>query len=252
MAKHRALHPIRLARDQVLVRYYDHGGRERLASLQEAGLLRFEDLPPAREIPSYAGQRHTPGRYWSASGNRMVGYESWLEGQWMRLLDFDPTVANFVSQPFILEGVDQDGHWLHVPDLFARRTDGTVMLVDVKADRFAATPRATRQRERTENACRTLGWDYQWVTEPDPLTIATVSWLAGYRRPLNAAAPLADPILDLARSPIPIGQLVSFQRAPEIARPVVYHLMWHHRLLFDATLPLRDTTLVRASPGGTR
>ncbi|MFJ4912894.1 hypothetical protein [Streptomyces sp. NPDC088726] len=40
---------------------------------------------------------------------------------------------------------------------------------------------------------------------------------------------------------------MSFQPVPELARAVVYHLMWHHRLAFDQTRPLRDHTHVRAA-----
>ena len=43
----------------------------------------------------------------SAAGGRpttrsLVGYESWLERDWLMLLDFDPDVVGIAAQPFWL------------------------------------------------------------------------------------------------------------------------------------------------------
>ncbi len=250
----RTLRPITFAPAQLFVRYYDAAETERLIPASQAPLVRFEDCLPAREIPSYVGMRHTPGSYWAASCDVVLDYESFLEAQWMRLLDFDSKVAALAAQPFVFEGADAQGEWTHVPDLFVRRTDGTVLLLDVKNPEQLAKPRVVQQAQRTRQACQGLGWDYRMVGDPDPQLWATVEWLGGYRRPLHATASLVDPILALAAQPIAIEDLVDFPHDPEIARPVVYHLMWHHRLLFDTTHPLRDHTRVWAatSPERTR
>jgi hypothetical protein len=50
----------------------------------------FEDRAPVPSLPSYRGQRHFPGLLWSASMDRHVGFESWLERDHAILLDFDP------------------------------------------------------------------------------------------------------------------------------------------------------------------
>jgi len=247
----RTLRPVRRSgHDRALVHYYDAGGTERLIPARQAARVAFEDALPAREIPSYAGQHHTPGHYWSATTDRMMGYESYLESKWMKLLDFDPEATAFSAQPFTIEAHDVEGRWEHTPDLFVRRSDGSALLVDVKHDDRIPVPAVVRQARRTTELCRQLGWDYAMVGEPDPLRWATVSWLAGYRRPLHAGKDLAGPLLQLARQPVPIGKLVSFQTLPELARSVVYHLMWHHHLAFDSTRPLRDHTRVYAARAG--
>ncbi|GAA2657668.1 TnsA-like heteromeric transposase endonuclease subunit [Streptomyces lunalinharesii] len=247
----RTLRPIHTAEDHSYLHYVDPAGTERLTAAEHAATVAFEDALPIRAIPSYAGQRHTPGHYWSASTDRLVGYESYLESKWMKLLDFDPQVAAFSAQPFTLESRDAEGTWRHTPDLFVRRGDGTALVLDVKDDAHLATPTVRRQARRTAAVCRTVGWEYAMAGEPDPLRWATVAWLAGYRRPLRAGAALVDAVLELAGQPVAVGELVSFQPVPELARAVVYHLMWHHRLTFDATRPLRDHTRVhRADVGG--
>jgi hypothetical protein len=243
----RTLRPVRTARDRAYLHYLDPGGSERLVPAGHAALVAFEDALPAREIPSYAGQHHTPGHYWSAATDRMVGYESYLESKWMKLIDFDPNTAAFSAQPFTIEAQDAEGDWEHTPDMFVRRRNGSALLVDVKDDGRMQVPAVVRQAERTADLCRTIGWDYTMVGEPDPLRWATVSWLAGYRRPLRGGKDLTGPLLELAQRPVPIGELVSFQSVPELARAVVYHLMWHHQLTFDPTRPLRDHTRVHTA-----
>ncbi|MFE0448148.1 TnsA-like heteromeric transposase endonuclease subunit [Streptomyces fungicidicus] len=242
------LRPVRHASQRLFIHYYDASGTERLLPADQAADVSFETCLPARDIPSYAGQMHTPGFYWAASSDTVLGYESYLEARWMKLLDFDANVACFAAQPFIFEGIDADGTWTHYPDLFVRRTDGSVLLLDVKNPEQMDKPKVQQQARRTATACQRLGWDYQMVGEPDPQLWATVEWLAGYRRPLNAAAPTADILLFRAQHPVTIGELLALWPEPQLERAVTYHLMWHHRLLCDLTRPLRDHTRVWAAP----
>ncbi|MEU3441748.1 TnsA-like heteromeric transposase endonuclease subunit [Streptomyces griseoincarnatus] len=239
---------MRHASHQLYLHFYDGGGTERLLPADQASQVRFETCLPARDFPTYEGQQHTPGSYWAASSDSVLDYESYLECRWMKLLDFDAKVACFSAQPFIFEGVDGDTTWSHYPDLFVRRTDDSVLLLDVKNPEQIDKPRVRLQAARTQAACRQLGWDYQMVGEPDEQLWATVEWLAGYRRPLNAAAPVAPVLLFRAQQPLSIAELLSLWPEPDIERAVTYHLMWHHRLLFDVTRPLRDHTIVWAAP----
>jgi len=50
------------------------------------------------------------------------------------LLDFDPAVAAFSSQPFTLLWHDGRRERRHTPDFFARLADGTGLVVDVRPD----------------------------------------------------------------------------------------------------------------------
>lgn len=240
----RTLRPLRYGAGTLCVRYYDADGTEHLVAAQNASAVDFASCTPARDIPSYVGQHHTPGLYWSASSDRHVAYESFLELKWMKLLDHDPHVALFTSQPFTLKGADAHGRWRHTLDLFVRRTDGSVLIVDVKNPLSLSKPSVIQQADRTAEACRRIGWDYQMVGDIAPQRWANIEWLAGYRRPLRSCAHLADPLLALADRPVAVGDLVSFQPAPELARPVVYHLLWHNRLACDLDQPLRDHTRV--------
>ncbi|MEV0269716.1 TnsA-like heteromeric transposase endonuclease subunit [Hamadaea sp. NPDC050747] len=80
------------------------------------GGLPFEDIAPAREFPTFKGQRNFPGRWWSSTVGGHVGYESWLERDHVKLLDFDPAVVRIASQPFWLSWPTDRGPRKHLPD----------------------------------------------------------------------------------------------------------------------------------------
>lgn len=115
-----------------MVRYIDAGGDEHYAGLAEAASVPFENGRMARNIPAYRDIAHTPGRYWAATTGELVEFESHLEEKWLTMLDFDAAVTGFSSQPMELEAADGLGSWNHIPGIFARRADGSVLLLDVK------------------------------------------------------------------------------------------------------------------------
>jgi hypothetical protein len=110
------------------VAYLTEDGEQHRTTLPDAWATRFEWCLPARRFPSYKGQRHFNGRWWSSTMSQHVGYESWLERDLnLMLLDHDPAVVAVASQPFWLFWLVGEGKVRsHVPDYFARlATDRT-------------------------------------------------------------------------------------------------------------------------------
>lgn len=70
--------------------FVDADGVERREPLGSAVEVAFEAVAPVRSFPSYRGQRHYPGLWWSSTTGEHVGFESWLERDEAMLLDFDP------------------------------------------------------------------------------------------------------------------------------------------------------------------
>jgi hypothetical protein len=241
--------PARSARAPLLLRYLGSDGGPRFVTVDRADEVAFEDCPPVRRIPHYRGSAHTPGEYWSATTGGLIAYESFLESKWMMLLDFDPDIVAFCGQPFTFDGVDTVGAFTHTPDLFARRADGGGLLLDVKNPNEIGKPDVVLQARRTTAVCERIGWQYRMVGEPDRQPMANIAWLAGFRRPLHAGAELIAPLLGLAAQPVSLAELLRFQPVPELARPVVFYLLWHHRLTFDLQQPLRETTVLHTAPG---
>lgn len=80
------------------VRYVSAEGEDVSTSLGEVAGDRVVHGLPVRTIPSFPGQRHYPGLFWSAGGH--IGYESLMELDRLWLADFDPRARagqHFVS-----------------------------------------------------------------------------------------------------------------------------------------------------------
>ena len=168
------------------------------------------------------------------------------------LLDFDPQVVGFASQPFWLAWRDArgGGERSHAPDFFARLNDGTGLVVDCRP--------AGRRDERSlesfaamQRACEATGWAYRLVGELDPVRAANLRWLAGYRHRRYGEPPgVAEAVAAAFMVPGPlVGQAASAGDPIEVLPPV-FHLLWRGRLAADLSRPLNDRTLVSA--GGHR
>lgn len=81
---------------------FAHGQDEQRLPLTMTLSVPFESCRPVRDFPSYKGQRHYSGRWWTATTGTLVGYESWLERDTLVMLDFDADVVGIASQPFWL------------------------------------------------------------------------------------------------------------------------------------------------------
>jgi hypothetical protein len=75
------------------IAYVDAESGARRLALIDAWSMPFEECMPVRGFPSYKGQRNHVGRWCAATTGSLVGYESWLERDWLMLLDFDPDVV---------------------------------------------------------------------------------------------------------------------------------------------------------------
>ncbi|MEV0826353.1 TnsA-like heteromeric transposase endonuclease subunit [Nonomuraea rubra] len=229
------------------VRYVAEGGGLRRISLDEAGRVRFEAASPARGFASYKGQRNFPGLWWSATVGGHVGYESWLERDHLMLLDFDPTVVGISSQPFWLSWSTDEGKVRsHAPDYFARRADGSAMVVDCRPlERIK--PRDAVKFEATRRACERLGWEYCVVGAVDAVVAANVRWLSGYRHPRHARDELAATLLAAFDEPAELMAGAQAVGDPIAVLPVLFHLLWQHELVTDLSVPLHPLAHISAT-----
>jgi hypothetical protein len=209
--------------------------------------LAFERVAPVRGFASFRGQRNRPGLWWFASTGEHVGHESWLERDRLMALDADPEVVGVASQPFWLRWTAESGRAVrHCPDFFARRADGTGVVIDVRADQrvgeqdaavFAATARW----------CADVGWEFQRVGELAPVHAANLRWLSGYRHPRFAQLEVAARLGEAFAGP---GSLLAGAAAagdPVAVLPVLFGMLWRGALAADLERDLLGpATLVRA------
>jgi hypothetical protein len=200
---------------------------------------------PVRSFRSYRGQRSFSGWWWLASSARHVGFESWLERDNVMVLDADPGVVAVVSQPFRLwwsDGVKPRPR-RHVPDYFVRRVDGSVLVVDVRADDRIGEDDAALFAA-TEVACGSVGWEYRRVGVVEPGLAANLRWLAGYRHPRNRIEPVAAGLMETFATARSVFEGASMVGDPIAVLPTLFHMLWTGELTVDLTVRLDPRSVV--------
>ena len=138
----------------------------------------------------------------------------------------------------------------HAPDFFARRTDGTGVVVDVRADdrigdRDAAVFAATAQ------VCAQVGWGYQRAGELGPVQAANLRWLSGYRHRRFAQPGLAARLGEVFAEPGPLLAGAAAAGDPVAVLPVLFGMLWRGELAADLEASvLGAATLVHARRSG--
>lgn len=133
------------------------------------------------------------------------------------LLDFDPAVTGLPSQPSRLFRVAENGKGIpHAPDCFARRQDGSAIVVDCRpADR--RKPRDRVKFEATQKACDPLGGDSRLAGTPeDPILVAHVWWPAGYRHPRHRLELVVSMLRNMFAEPQPFMAAPAWRRIPSL------------------------------------
>lgn len=209
--------------------------------------LPFEFAEPIRNFPAYRGRRAHQGRYWFSRSHSRVNHESLFEKTALRVLDFRGDIAKVSSNPFWLLWAKDSGPKRHAPDFFARRTNGSVLVVDVKPE-HRITDDDRIQHVRTREVCVELGWDYEEFTTMDPVVDRNLRLLSGYSRPQfafePAAAHTAVTVLEAAETGrVRLADLLDAVCAGSglddaIGLCGIYHMTWHGHLRMDLAHPL--------------
>src|SRR5260370_39590378 len=167
------------------------------------------------------------------------------------MLDFDPEVAGIVSQPFWLHWHDGRRPRRHCPDYVVRRSDGTAMVIDVRAeDRIE--PEDAEAFAAMEVACAQAGWRFGRLGAAGAVVTANVRWLSRYRHP-RCAGPdgLAGAVMAAFDQPAALWDGAAAVGDRVAGLPVVFHLLWRHDLAAGLTARLGPSTLVcRGRRGG--
>ena len=175
-------------------------GAEEIRPLAEVAVDDIVASAPWRTFRWHGGQQHYSGTYWAASESGLVIYESRLELARLIFADFDVEVQRIAAQPFLLRCPVDGKERRHIPDYLLLTNTGPV-IVDVKPRRRLASKTVAFTFEWTRSVLTARGWRYEVWSEPPPIELENVRFLAGYRR-----AWLFDPdVLDVVRSVVREG-----------------------------------------------
>ena len=226
------------------------GGAWQREPLTSCSGMRFEEVLPARPFRFEKGLRSFAGWWYFGTTGTHVGFESWLERDHLMLMDFDPDVLAVSSQPFWLRWRDSEGRSRrHAPDFFARRRDGSAVVVDVRPD-DRIPERDAETFAVTAAACETAGWEYRRSGDLDPVMVANVRWLSRYRHRRCLVPEVAAVLLDAFADGRVLFEGAEMAGDRLRVLPVLFHLMWCRHLAADLTVPLGASTVV--GPGGLR
>ncbi|MFE4205018.1 TnsA-like heteromeric transposase endonuclease subunit [Streptomyces goshikiensis] len=207
----------------------------------------FEELEPVSAFPVVPGRRWGPGLWWSATTGRHVASGSNAMRAQLMVLDRDPDVVGLAGRPVRLHWYDEQGRarsW--TPQLFARRVDGTALLVDCPSHAAAGGERALSAAVMMERVCEQVGWIYRRPEPLDALLAANLRWLAGYRHPRNQVRPaLTAAVLEAFACPRPLIEGVEAVGDPIEVLPAAFHTLWHGHLQVPLDKPLHERVLVR-------
>lgn len=235
---------------EVQVGFVGADGAARLGPLARYWGEPFELASPTRKFIAFKGQKNFTGDYWAATTRGLVGYESWVERDAAMALDFDPAVIALASQPFRLLWADGDRDREHTPDYFARLSDGTGVVVDVRPESLVDEETA-EVFAFTARVCAAVGWRFRLVGDLDQPFRANLRWLARYRHPRCHRTSVAEELREVFTEP----QML-FTGADRVGHrmgvlPVLYHLLWRHELTADLVSgPLGGGTVVRLAARG--
>lgn len=209
--------------------------------LRQVTARRIAAAAPWRMTRSARGQAHYPGWYWSATTGGHLIYESRLELARLLLADFDPAVVAIAAQPFLLRARAGGRVRRHVPDFLLIHADRTVRVVNVKPAGRLADPSVAEALAWPGELFQGHGWGYEIWSGADPVVLANVRFLAGYRRPGMPSDAVTGAVLDAIRPGECVGGLLDrlergWPRA--LAKAAVLRLLWQRRLGTDLSRPL--------------
>jgi hypothetical protein len=196
---------------------------------------------PWRMTRSARGQAHYPGYFWSATMGAHVIYESRLELARLLLADFDHDVTAIAAQPFLLRASVSGCVRRHVPDFLLVHADQTVRVVNVKPAARMADPAVAEALAWPGELFEARGWGHEVWTGADPVFLANVRFLAGYRRPGMPAHAVTAAVLGEIQPGERLGGLLDRLEHAWLrpaANAAVLRLLWQRRVSTDLSRPL--------------
>jgi len=193
---------------------------------------------------------HWVGKFPSLKLGRMVGYQSLIECDFIYLLDFAPTVADYCEQPFAIDYREAGKLRQYTPD-FSFVHGGQRYLVECKHHDYLQPDENRLKWEAAAQWSRTHGYVFCVVTEQTiraGYALENIKLLTDYARYTVESATKTTVLrfLSTAHTPLTMADLMMAlsPEQPQAAITVILHLAYHHLLY----IPLMAALITVASP----
>ncbi|MDQ3705132.1 MAG: TnsA endonuclease N-terminal domain-containing protein [Chloroflexota bacterium] len=184
-------------------------------------------------------------------------FESFEERKLALLLQRDKTILKFVSQPMLLNYVDQEcKQRTYTPDYLVERLDGSIEIHEVTITLRQHREDIIRRTDAARRICRARGWKYVQHTEqtlPCGTTLANLQALYLYAPRCYSDRVVADATFELLSTaggrPVSLRLLAirlmqTLKLPADRIVPVLAHLIWHSKIETD----LRRLLFINATP----
>lgn len=197
----------------------------------------------------YSHGRNIIGYFPSLKMGRMMFFESLIELDCIRLLDFEQTISEFHEQPFTIHYEYQKKHYQYTPD-FAVTRDGQRYLVECKPYARIGDEENQRKFKAASQWCEANGWVFCVATDQSIRSgyrLKNVEHLTYYaRHEVDAVSQsrIYSTLLS-TNGPLQIAELMEAvsPHKPQAAIMPILHLTYHHQLF----IPLNDALITRES-----
>lgn len=210
--------------------------------------MAFKRKPPADDVRRVVSMGSNFRGVTTNKRGHLVQFESEQERKLVLLLERDPTVADFRSQPERLSFCDTAGcQHSYTPDFKVWRTDGAIELHEVTlAARLAARPALQQRTAAAQAICEVRGWRYVVHTDhtlPSGYEYANLDFLSAFRATTYASPESVRWWRQQLQNRQPVHpRIVLTQANADLGRPLLlnslYHQLWHGVLQMDWCQPL--------------
>lgn len=222
-------------------------GDRRTVDVADARRIAFEDADPMRRFVSWPGKKNFEGKLWMSTIRQHVTFESFWERSFLMMLDRTGETVGVASQPMrirwrVPKTENRRDYLEHFPDYFARRRDGSALLVDVRPQELVK-PDDQVKFDLTRRMASALGWSYLVFDDLPGATQENLRFLLRYRDPAWLEG-LQMSAIPKGRS-MPLAALANFLDVQ--ARSgwgAAYALVWSGVAHVDLSRPLSPMTPV--------
>jgi hypothetical protein len=195
-------------------------------------------------MPNFVGRMNVP----TTSGTGTVWFESMNERHHLIDLIIADGVVHIATQPARIAWHFGRAVREHTPDILARRSDGTWLLVDVTRSSKLAEVAAAAIFALTARTAEALGWDYELRTELPLQRARNLRWLWTHAC-LRQQGPRAwRGLLDELEWPLPWRDVAETLGDAPVGHQRLCRAVELRELFIDLDRPVDSSTLVDRRP----